>query len=107
MPFYFLRSDTDNENRICRLCSHFRSILCDNLSYIVNSMLSTEEKLTLVRRFILCHFNFCPAVWNFSSVTDTKMIEKIQERALHFVYGRCNFVYGRFNAGNQIWPCYM
>ncbi len=35
-------------------------------------MLSTEDKLTLVRIFILCHFNFCPTVWTYCSVTDTK-----------------------------------
>ena len=56
-------------------------------------MLSTEEKLTLVRSFILCHFNFCPTVWTFCSVTDTKKIEKIQERALRFVYGGFNSTY--------------
>ena len=50
-------------------------------------MLSTEERLTLVRSFILCHFNFCPTVWTFCGVTDTK---KIQERALRFVYGTFN-----------------
>ncbi len=44
----------------------------------------------LVRSFILCHFNVFPTVWTFCSVTDNKNIEKMQERALRFVYGRFN-----------------
>ncbi len=38
----------------------------------MSDMLSTEERLTLVRSFILCHFNFCPTVCTFCGVTDTK-----------------------------------
>ncbi len=47
-------------------------------------MLSTEERLTLERSFILCHFNFCPTVWTFCGVTDTKKIEKNTGKSITF-----------------------
>ncbi len=68
----------------------------------MSDMLSTEERLTLVRSFILCHFNFCPTVWTFCGVTDTKKTEKIQERALRFVYGTFNSMYKDIMAGPVI-----
>ena len=36
--------------------------------------------------FVLSNFNFCPLSWHFCSEANTKKIEKIQERALRFVY---------------------
>ena len=37
--------------------------------------------------FILCHFEFCLVVWHFCGKTSIRRMEKIQQRALHFVYG--------------------
>ena len=36
--------------------------------------------------FIFSNFNFCPLSWHFCSEKNTKKIEKVQERALRFVY---------------------
>ena len=36
--------------------------------------------------FILSNFNFCPLSWHFCSEKNTKKIEKVQERAIRFVY---------------------
>jgi hypothetical protein len=36
--------------------------------------------------FILSNFNYCPVTWHFCSEKNTKKIEKIQERALRFIY---------------------
>ena len=58
------------------------------LSYI----LSSESKLTLFPSFIVLNFNFfClnTFIWHYYSNSDTKKIEKIQERALRFVH--CDF----------------
>ena len=44
------------------------------------------SKLAIFHTFILSNFNFCPLSWHFCSVANTKKIEKIQERALRYVY---------------------
>ena len=36
--------------------------------------------------FILSNFNLCPLSWHFCSEKNTKKIEKVQERAMRFVY---------------------
>ena len=36
--------------------------------------------------FIVSNFNYCPLVWHFTSVKSTKKMERIQERALRFIY---------------------
>ena len=40
----------------------------------------------LIQSFIFSNFNYCPLVWNFSSAKSLQKIEKIQERALRFLY---------------------
>ena len=34
----------------------------------------------------MSNFNYCPLVWHFCGEVNTKKIEKIQERALRFIY---------------------
>jgi hypothetical protein len=34
----------------------------------------------------MSNFNYCPIVWHFCGETNTRKIEKIQERALWFIY---------------------
>ena len=36
--------------------------------------------------FIMSNLNYCPLTWHFTGVTNTNKIEKIQERALRFIY---------------------
>ena len=43
-------------------------------------------KLNIYHSFILSNFNYCPLTWHFCGEVDTKKIEKIQERALRFIY---------------------
>ena len=43
--------------------------------------------------FILSNFNFCPLSWHFCSEANTNKIEKIQERALRFIYNDYNSTY--------------
>jgi hypothetical protein len=44
------------------------------------------NRLTIFHTFILSSFNFCPLSWHFCSEKITKKIEKVQKRALFFVY---------------------
>ncbi len=48
--------------------------------------LPTSVKLLLYKTYITCHFNFCPLVWHFCGVSNTKKLEKLQYRALKFVF---------------------
>ena len=53
----------------------------------LSSFLDRDSRMRIFRCFILCHFQFCCAVWHFCGKGSTQKMEKIQERALRFVYG--------------------
>ena len=43
-------------------------------------------RLTLYYSFVMSNLNYCPLTWHFTTETNVKKIEKIQERALRFIY---------------------
>ena len=43
-------------------------------------------KLNVYHYFILSNFTYCPLTWHFCGEVNTKKVEKIQERALRFIY---------------------
>mgnify|MGYP000654490646 CR=1 FL=1 len=55
--------------------------------------MDTEKLKLLMRAFIKSEFNYCPLVWHFTSSNSIKMIEKIQERLLRFLYNDLNSSY--------------
>jgi hypothetical protein len=57
-----------------------------NILKRIGKNLSKLNRLTIFHTFILPNFNFCPLSWHFCSEKNTKMIERVQERALRFVY---------------------
>ena len=63
-----------------------------NASLQINSLkrfskiLITPVKFDIYRSFILANFNFCPAVWHNCGAGNTKKLEKLQHRALRFVF---------------------
>ena len=71
--------------------SHISS-MCRKASRQLNVMkrignnLNKLCKITMYQSFILSNFNYCPLTWHFTSETNTKKMEKIQERALRFIY---------------------
>ena len=52
----------------------------------IGHLLTIKGKLAIFNSFIESNFNYCPLIWHFCSQTNTKKIEKIQERALRFIY---------------------
>ena len=48
--------------------------------------LSLLNRLTIFHTFVLSNFNLCPLAWHFCTETNTKKMEKLQERGLRFVY---------------------
>ena len=52
----------------------------------VHQNFKEETRMMIYRSFILSNFNYCPIVWHFCGIQNTRKMEKIQERALRFVY---------------------
>ena len=57
-----------------------------NILKRIGKNLNKLNRLTIFHTFIQSNFNFCPLSWHFCSEGNTQKIEKIQERALRFVY---------------------
>lgn len=52
----------------------------------IGKNLSRLGKLTIYYSFIMSNFSYCPLAWHFCSEQNSAKIEKIQERALRFIY---------------------
>jgi hypothetical protein len=52
--------------------------------------------------FILSSFNYCPVIWHFCSEANTKKMEKIQERALKFIYNENHSTYEELLAKSKL-----
>ena len=67
------------------------------VSYIrlkrLSKFLTRLGRLTVYHSFILSNFNYCPLTWHFCSEANTKKMERIQERALRFIYDDHNTSY--------------
>ena len=68
------------------------SLLCKKASRQLNVLkrigkyLNLQCKIMVYHSFILANFSYCPLIWHFCSAQNTKKMEKIQERALRFIY---------------------
>ena len=51
-----------------------------------SNILGQTQKLRIFQSFIISNFNYCPVIWNFCSKAKAKLIEKMQERGLRYVY---------------------
>ena len=69
---------------ISNLCKKAASQL--NVLKRLRSFIGFAEREVLVQSFVYSNFNYCPLVWYFSSSKSLQKIEKIQERALRFLY---------------------
>ena len=52
----------------------------------LSSFINQSSKHTMVNSFIVADFNYLPVIWHLCSAKNMQRIEKIRERALHFVY---------------------
>jgi hypothetical protein len=66
--------------------------LCKKASRSLNVLkrfsriLNVSNKTKIFHTFVSSQFNYCPIIWHFCCKRKLKMIEKIQERALRFVF---------------------
>ena len=72
------------DTHISNLCKKAATQL--NVLKRLRSFIGFEQKKVLVQSFFYSNFNYCPLVWYFSSVKSLHKIEKLQERALRFLY---------------------
>ena len=77
---YQLKFDAHVSN-LCRKASQQLAVLKR-----IGNHLCHLSKLTIFHTFIMSHFNFCPLAWHFCSLSNSKKLEKVQERALRFIY---------------------
>ena len=54
----------------------------------LRNLIPTQAKLQIFRSAILPHLTYCHTVWHFCRASDSRKLERVQERALRAVY--CN-----------------
>ena len=52
----------------------------------IGHLLDQSSRLTIFPAYIMSNFNYCPLVWHFCSKKNLSKLERMQERALRFVY---------------------
>ena len=57
-----------------------------NALYRLKNILPCRTKEALYRAFILPHFNYCSQIWHHCGTQNTRTIERVNERALRYVY---------------------
>ena len=69
------------------------SDICKNAARILNSLkrqskyvVGEKIRSMVTNTYVLSQFNYCPLIWHFCGKGATHKIEKIQERALRFIY---------------------
>ena len=82
---------------ICRKASRQLNVLKRMGKY-----LNRLGKLTIYHSFILSNFNCCPVICHFCSEANTKKMEKIQERALKFIYNENHSTYEELLAKSKL-----
>ena len=48
--------------------------------------LEHDSKMSILQAFVLSFYNYCPVVWHFVGMGDNKKMEKVQHRALKFIF---------------------
>ena len=52
----------------------------------LRNLITTEAKLLLYKTAIMPYLTYCHLTWHFCKASDTRKVERIQERALRIVY---------------------
>ncbi len=64
-----------------------------NILYRFKGIYDLKEREKIYNTFVLSNFNYCPIVWHFCGKVNTKKIDKIQKRALRFMFNDKNSSY--------------
>ena len=74
-------------NNICKKAAKNMNIL-KRLSYKVKSK---QDRIALMNAFVFSCFTYCPLLWHFTTVTMSRMLDKIYERCLKFILNDSDF----------------
>ena len=72
---------SNHVNQICQKAA--RQI---NAQKRLSKFLNFESRMAIFRSIIMSNFNYCCLVWHACGAKNTKKLDKLQERALRFVY---------------------
>ena len=97
VTFDFKLTFNSHVSHICKKASQQLNVLKRT-----GKNLSKLGKLTIYYSFILSNFNYCPLVWHFCGENNTKKLEKIQERALRFIYNDSDSSYENLLEKSQL-----
>lgn len=81
VTFDFLLKSNTRVTNISKKASRQLNVM-KRLGHCLNKL----AKVTMYHSFVLSNFNYCPLTWSFTNETNLKKLEKIQERALRFIY---------------------
>ena len=87
---------------LCNTASRQKSVLA-RLSKTFN----LNGKLKIIQPCMLCYFNYCPLEWHYCSQEDILKMEKIQYRALKYVYNDINLVMWIFWKEQICYSCFL
>ena len=59
---------------------------CDTMVCVPTGSRKSTVSKAIFRCFLLSHFNYCALPWHFCGMKNTKELEKVQCRALQFVF---------------------
>jgi hypothetical protein len=59
----------------------------------LRNMIPTAAKLQLYKAAILPHLTYCSMIWHYCRGSDTREVERVQERALRAIYCDWNTSY--------------
>ena len=78
----------DHVNKLCKNASKQVNILRR-----IGALLGVKQKIDIYRTYILSNFNYCPLVWHYCPRSCVRLMEKVNERALRFVFDDQNSSY--------------
>ena len=81
------------DSHIASICRKVRGQV--NALNRLKNVLPCKTKEALYRAFILPHFDYCSQMWHHCGARNTKKLERVNERALRFVYKGKNNSYDR------------
>ena len=82
------RNFNDHTKMLCRKAASQLAVL-----QRLSNCLDFGARMAIFRCFILSHFNYCNLVWHFCGATNTARLERLQCRALKFVFQDWNSSY--------------
>ena len=83
-----LRVDIDNHVTFSKHISETCKKASSKIAVITRfcNLLSTKAKLKIYKSFILPNLTYCHTVWHFCRESDSRKIERVQEKALRAIY---------------------